>query len=369
MRPRIPILDLSPEIQRHWDEFNQAIQRVLLSGQFIQGGETRAFEGEVARYLGVKHAIGVNSGTDALIIALRSAGIGPGDEVITSGFTFFATAEAISLIGATPVFADIDEATFNLDPKDLARRITTKTKAIIPVHLFGQPADLKPFLDLADQHGIPVIEDAAQAFGGDYRGKKLGTLGDLGSFSFFPSKNLGAFGDAGLITTDDDSLAEIARMLGEHGSKRRYHNEMLGYNSRLDSIQAAILRTKLQYVDERNRSRREVAKRYNEGFVGVKGLSTPVEGPNGPHVYHQYTIRIEGGIRDRVQAELAEQGISTMVYYPILVPHLKVYSMKVRLPVAEKATTEVLSLPIWPEMDTAIQARVVDSVRAAVHRR
>lgn len=366
MGMRIPILDLAPEIKKHRAEFQDAIERVLLSAEFIQGTETKLFEKEVAAYLGVKHAIGLNSGTDGLVIGLRALGVGPGDQVITTAFTFYATAEAISLVGAEPVFVDIEPGTFNLDPVQVESQITERTKAIIPVHLFGQTAHLAPLLALADRHGIPLLEDTAQAFGADYHGKKLGTLGDLGTFSFFPSKNLGAFGDGGLIVTDDDSLAETCRMLGNHGSKRRYYNEMLGYNSRLDSIQAAVLRTKLKYVDGMNQSRRDVAQRYHELLAGTPGIATPVESEHGTHVYHQYTVRLSGGIRDRVVAHMADEGVSTMVYYPIAVPNLKVYSLDIRLPHSERACAEVLSLPIWPEMDLAVQERVAEVLKRAV---
>ncbi len=365
---RVPILDLGPEIQRHWKEFNEAIQKVLLSGEFIQGSETKAFEAEAAAYLGVKHAIGLNSGTDALVIALRSLGIGPGHEVITTGFTFYATAEAVSLVGAEPVFVDIDPETFNLDVAQVERHITDRTRALLPVHLFGQGCDLAPLMELAESHGLSVIEDTAQAFGADYRKKKLGTWGQLGTFSFFPSKNLGALGDGGLVTTNDDALAEMCRMLSNHGSKKRYYNEMLGYNSRLDSIQAAILRVKLKYVDVMNRSRQEVARRYAEKLAGIDGIGLPSLLGQGTHVYHQFTIRLENGIRDDVQASLAEEGISTMVYYPLTVPNLKVYSRNVPLPNAQKACDEVLSLPIWPEMDLAIQDRVINALERAVQK-
>ncbi len=361
-----PILDLSPEIKKHWNEFNDAIQRVLLSGEFIQGSETKAFEKEVAQYLGVRHAIGVNSGTDALVIALRSLGIGPGHEVITTGFTFYATAEAISLVGAEPVFVDIDPRTLNLDINLVERHLTPRTRAILPVHLFGQGCDMDPLLEIARRQGIPLLEDVAQAFGACYRGTKLGTLGRLGTFSFFPSKNLGAFGDAGLIATNDDALAETCRMLANHGSKRRYHNEMLGYNSRLDSIQAGILRVKLKYVDKMNQSRREVAHRYGQKLAGLKGLVLPIESEKASHVYHQFTVRIQDGRRDQVQAALAEEGIATMVYYPLTVPNLPVYSRNVPLPQAQQACDQVLSLPIWPEMDEAVQDRVVSALERAV---
>ncbi|MCA1791858.1 MAG: DegT/DnrJ/EryC1/StrS family aminotransferase, partial [Thioalkalivibrio sp.] len=261
--PRIPVLNLTPEIEELWDELNDAFQRVLRSGQFILGPEVEAFETEVADYLGVKHAIGVNSGTDALVIGLRALGIGPGDEVITTPFTFFATGESIANVGATPVFVDIDENSFNIDPSLIEDAITPRTKAILPVHLFGRPCDMDAVMGIAERHGLEVVEDAAQSFGARLGGQQSGTFGRVGAFSFFPSKNLGAFGDAGLLATDDDEVAESARMLRAHGSRTKYHNETLGYNSRLDSLQAAFLRVKLPRVDAWNERRRDVAATYD----------------------------------------------------------------------------------------------------------
>ncbi|RKO65482.1 DegT/DnrJ/EryC1/StrS family aminotransferase [Desulfofundulus salinus] len=356
---KIPVLDLTPEIEALWDELMAAIQKVLKSGQFIMGPNVKAFEQEVAAYLGVKHAIGVNSGTDALVIALRSAGIGPGDEVITTPFTFFATAEAISQVGAIPVFVDIDPKTFNIDPELIEPAITPKTKAILPVHLYGQAADMDPIMGLAAKYNLKVIEDTAQAFGGEYKGRKLGTIGNVGCFSFFPSKNLGAFGDGGLIATNDDEIAEIARMLRVHGARKKYYNEMIGYNSRLDEIQAAILRVKLPHIDEWNEARRQAAKRYNELLKDVPGIVTPYEAPYAKHVYHQYTIRVLNGRRNEVKKHLEEQGISTMIYYPVPVHKLPVYANKnYRLPEAEKAAGEVLSLPIWSQITEEMQKQI-----------
>lgn len=361
----IPILDLSCEITMLWDELNAAIQRVLRSGQFILGSEVEAFEREVADYLGVKHAIGVNSGTDALVIGLRALGIGPGDEVITTPFTFFATAEAISQVGARPVFIDIDPTSFNLDPRLIEAAITPRTKGILPVHLYGRPADMDPILTVAERYGLKVLEDCAQSFGATYKGRKTGTFGHAAAFSFFPSKNLGAYGDAGLIVTDDDRVAESARMLRTHGSRRKYYNEAIGYNSRLDAIQAAILRVKLPYVERFNEGRREVAKRYNELLDGIPGLVTPelVDG----HVFHQYTIRILNGMRDQVRERLADAGIGTMVYYPVPLHRLPVYAyMGYQLREAERAAKEVLSLPMWPQIPPEVQEKVAQTLREAV---
>jgi dTDP-4-amino-4,6-dideoxygalactose transaminase len=364
---QIPILDLSPEIEGLWEEFTAAFQRVMRSGHFIMGPEVRAFEQEVAAYLGVKHAIGVNSGTDALLIALRAAGVGAGDEVITTSFTFFATAEAISLLGATPIFVDIDPLTFNMNVEEIEGKITERTRAILPVHLYGQAVQMDHVLELAARYNLQVVEDVAQAFGGEYRGKKLGTLGDVGCFSFFPSKNLGGFGDGGLLTTNSDEIAETARMLRVHGSKKKYFNEVVGYNSRLDEVQAAILRVKLCHIDDRNEGRGRVAARYDAMLKDLPGLVTSSVLPEAKHVYHQYTVRVQGGRRDHLQEALSAQGISTMVYYPVPVHRLPIYAgFHVKLPLAEEAATEVISLPIWPQMPEEVQARVVSVVRDAL---
>lgn len=358
--PKIPVLDLTSEIEALWDELMAAIQGVLKSGQFIMGPNVKAFEQEAAAYLGVKYAIGVNSGTDALVIALHAAGIGPGDEVITTPFTFFATAEAVSQVGATPVFVDIEPWTFNINPALIEPAITSRTRAILPVHLYGQAADMDPIIELAEKYNLKVIEDTAQAFGGEYKGRKLGTIGDAGCFSFFPSKNLGACGDGGLIATNNDEIAEIARMLRVHGAKKKYYNEVIGYNSRLDEIQAAILRVKLPHIDAWNEARRQAAKRYNELLKDVPGIVTPYEAPYTKHVYHQYTIRVLDGKRDKVKQFLADQGIGTMVYYPVPVHKLPVYSQNApTLREAEKAAGEVISLPVWPGIMEWIQDQVI----------
>ncbi len=363
----IPILDLNPEIEAHLSEFTEAFQRVLKTTHFIMGPEVKAFEVEIADYLGVKHAIGLNSGTDALIIGLRALGIGTGDEVICPSFTFFATAEAVSAVGATPVFLDIDRVTFNIDPALIEAKVTDRTKALIPVHLFGHAADMDPILALAERKGLRVMEDAAQAMGGEYHGKKVGTMGDVGTYSFYPSKNLGGFGDGGLVVTNDDKLAESCRMLRAHGSKKKYFNEVIGYNSRLDEVQAACLRVKLRYLEKSNEGRRQVARRYTEAFKGFSPVVVPTEVAPAKHVFHQYTIGVKGGKRDKLQAELEAQGISTMIYYPVPLHRLPVYAgMKVTLPETEHASTEVISLPIWPEMDVQTQLRVVDAVKKAL---
>ncbi|WP_216320693.1 DegT/DnrJ/EryC1/StrS family aminotransferase [Deinococcus aestuarii] len=362
---RIPILDLSPEIDELWDELNAAVQRVMRSGHFIMGPDVLAFEEEVAAYLGVKHAVGVNSGTDALIIGLRALGIGSGDEVITTPFTFFATAESISSVGATPVFADIDPKTYNIDPAEVRRHITPRTRAIMPVHLYGNPCEMDEIMAIAEEHGLLVIEDCAQSFGARYRGKQTGTIGNVGAYSFFPSKNLGAFGDGGLLVTDDDDVAELARMLRAHGSRKKYHNEMLGYNSRLDTIQAAILRVKLPHIDRWNEGRRRVAATYNELLRDVSGIVTP-ELSEG-HVFHQYTIRLTDADRDEVQKRLEEQGIGTMVYYPVPQDQLPIYEEKYSVqPQSALAAGQVLSLPIGPCLGRVEQVQVKAALKNAL---
>jgi dTDP-4-amino-4,6-dideoxygalactose transaminase len=364
---KIPVLDLSPEIDMLWDELNAAFQDVLRSGHFIMGEQVATFEKQFADYLGVKHAVGMNSGTDALVIGLRALGVGQGDEVITTPFSFFATAEAPSGIGAVPVFVDIDPATFNLDVNQGEQAITPRTRAIIPVHLFGQAADLDPLLALAQKHDLKILEDVAQAFSGAYKGRKLGTLGHASAFSFFPSKNLGAYGDAGLLTTDDDDVAQMARMLRVHGSLKKYHNEIVGYNSRMDTIQAAILSVKLPHVDSFSDGRRKAAQIYNELLQDIPGVIPPCEAPYARHVYHQYTLRILDGKRDTVQKKLEAAAIATMVYYPVPIHKLPIYTnQNIHLPEAERAASEVLSLPIWPQITRDLQERVVMALREAL---
>ncbi|GAA4018284.1 DegT/DnrJ/EryC1/StrS family aminotransferase [Deinococcus rubellus] len=348
--PQIPILDLKPEIDELRPEIMAAIGRVLDRTDFIMGEDVHLFEQEVAAYLGVKHAIGVNSGTDALVIALRALGISPGDEVITTPFTFFATAESISMVGAKPIFVDIDPATFNLNPELIEAAITERTRAIMPVHLYGNPVDMTRVMEIANQHGLKVVEDCAQSFGARWREQQTGTIGDFGAYSFFPSKNLGAYGDGGLLATNDDALADAAQMLRVHGSRKKYHNEVVGYNSRLDTIQAAILRVKLPHIERWNTQRREVARQYNEGLKTIDGIVIPklTEG----HVFHQYTIRVQNGRRDELQQRLAKQGIGTMIYYPIPQDELPIYRGQYRLFEESKLTSKaVLSLPITVKKD------------------
>lgn len=359
----IPILDLSAQYSNLKDEFLSAVTRIFESGQFILGPEVTRFEEEIAAFLGVKHFIGLNSGTDALVIALRALGIGPGDEVITSPFSFFATAESISLVGATPVFCDVEEESFNLDPALLEEKITSRTKALMPVHLFGRPAAMTAIMDIAERHGLKVIEDAAQAIGAvePTTGKHCGAIGVFGAFSFYPTKNLGAYGDAGGLSTNDDALAELARKLRTHGSLKAYHNEILGYNSRMDALQAAILRVKLPHISDWNAARRRVAARYNELLSGVDGVTTPNDPPG--HVFHQYTVRISGGRRDRLKEAMAARGVGTMIYYPIPQDELPVYAGKFPPnPISRKLAGEVLSLPLWPEISDETQTHIAETL-------
>ncbi|MGB5970513.1 MAG: DegT/DnrJ/EryC1/StrS family aminotransferase [Spirulinaceae cyanobacterium] len=381
---KIPILDLKPQYESIKEEIQAAVFRVLESGRFIMGPEVKQFEQEVAQYLGIKHAIGVNSGTDALVIGLKALGIGEGNEVITTPFSFFATAESISNVGAKPVFADIDPRSFNISPEAIRAKITPCTKAIMPVHIYGCPAAMAQIMEIAQAHNLKVIEDCAQSFGARYygvcsscnggcdenirnalSGKHTGTIGDVGAYSFFPSKNLGAYGDGGLIVTDSDQVAELARALRTHGAKKKYHNEMLGYNSRLDAIQAAILRVKLQYIDSWNQGRFRVAKIYNELLADVAGIITPelVEG----HVFHQYTIRVTDGKRDDVKEYLASEGVDSMIYYPIPQDQLPVYKGQYEINrVSKYLGGEVLSLPIWAELQAEVQAQVTQKIISAV---
>lgn len=364
----IPILDLKLQYQAIKAEIQTAVNQVLDSGQFILGPVVQAFEADVAAYLGIKHAIGVNSGTDALVIGLRAMGILPGDEVITTPFSFFATAESISMVGAKPVFVDIQPNTFNIDPNLIEAAITSKTKAIMPVHLYGNPAAMAQIMDIATKHQLQVIEDCAQAFGAVYRGdcqgcesgceemtrdrilgNYIGTIGTVGAFSFFPTKNLGAYGDGGLIVTNDDQIAEAAHMLRVHGAQERYKNIMLGYNSRLDAIQAAILQVKLRHIDEWNSKRRWVAENYSHLLANIDGVITPTL--SAGHVFHQYTIRLTEGNRDHLKQFLADTGIGAMIYYPIPQDLLPIYAGTYPAhPVSNQLVQEVLSLPIWPEL-------------------
>lgn len=363
----IPAGDLKLQYSAIKVEIDEAVHSVLEGGWFILGKNVAAFESEFAAYLGAAHAIGVGNGTDALQLALLACGIGPGDEVITVPNSATFTALAISATGATPRFVDIDPDSFNLDPHKLPEAISPRTKAIIPVHLYGQSADMDTILAIARQHGLVVIEDAAQAHGATYHGRKVGTLGDLGCFSFYPSKNLGAFGDAGAVVTDNVELANRVHMLRNGGQKARYDHQLLGINSRLDELQAAILRVKLSYLDRWNQQRRHLAALYS-ALLGDSSVETPLEMPLVEHVYHQYVIRCSR--RDELQTYLRQCGVETAIHYPVPI-HLQAAYRGLNVghgsfPVAERYAHEVLSLPIYPELTDA-KARQVTSCILAWH--
>lgn len=365
----IPIKNLNPENIEILDKALEQIREVILSGQFILGSEVESFENEVANYLGVKYAVGVNSGTDALLIGIRALGIAEGDEIITTSYCPFPTVEAIHLAGATPVFVDIDPYTYNLDVSKIESKITSRTKGIIPVHLFGLPCEMDEIIKVSNKFGICVIEDTCQAFGGEYKGRKLGSLGNAGAISFFPTKNLGAFGDAGLLVTNDHKVYEKARMLRSHGSKRKYHNEITGYNSRMDAIQATILRVKLRYVDDWIESQIKKAHRYNQLLQGSSGIIIPAENNYTKHTFHQYTIRIQHNKRDILREILTTAEIYTEIYYPVIIPNLPVYSSQnnydIYYPSATLLSQEALSIPIWPRISDDEQLRVIDVIKNA----
>jgi dTDP-4-amino-4,6-dideoxygalactose transaminase len=372
----VPVLDLKAQYQRLRQVIDDAIRGVLESGQFVLGPNVRALEEELAAFLGVGRAVGLASGTDALHLAIRACGIGPGDFVLTSPFTFVATATAISYAGAQPVFADIHPGTFTLDPDRAAEYLAGRgpgpkpegrVKAILPVHLYGLPADMDALLALARPHRLHVVEDAAQAIGAAFRGRPVGGLGDVGCFSFYPTKNLGAFGDGGLATTQDPALDERIRRLRAYGGRDRYLHEELGFNSRLDEIQAAVLRVKFRFLAEWNARRRAIAARYRDGLAGL-GIGLPVEVPGCVHVYHQFTIRVPD--RDGVQQRMADLGVRTTVYYPVplhLQPmHCDLGYRVGDFPEAERAAREVLCLPIYPELTDAQVDEVVEACKRAL---
>jgi dTDP-4-amino-4,6-dideoxygalactose transaminase len=348
---KLQMVDVVGQYEKIKSEVDAAIRSVVDSGQFILGKQVGEFECAVAGYLGMKYAVGCASGTDALQVAMMALGIGQGDEVITTPFTFVATTETIVLLGAKPVYVDIDPGTFNIDPAAIERAVTRNTKAIIPVHLYGQAADMDPILELARKHQLRVIEDAAQAIGATYRGRKIGSFGDIGCISFFPSKNLGAFGDAGMVVTNDPGLAARMRMIIVHGSKERYYHEILGVNSRLDTLQAAILGVKLRYLDQWNTARRKSAGRYNELLAGLP-VRVPFVADGAHHIFHQYTIRAPR--RDALAAWLKDKGVPHAIYYPIPLHLQKAYASlggrRGDFPISEKAAIEVLSLPMHTEL-------------------
>lgn len=362
----IPALDLTRQYRAIAPQVDAAIAQVLAAGVFINGPNVSALEEEIARYVGSRYAVGLNSGTDALHLALRALDIGPGDEVITTPFSFAATSEAIGIVGATPVFADIDPATFNIDPAKVEAAISPRTRAIIPVHLYGLPAQMDAIMALGRRHHLAVVEDCAQSIGASIDGRRTGSLGTIGAFSFFPSKNLGAYGDGGMIVTDDSALAERIRRLRAHGAAVKYHHDELGLNSRLDEVQAAILRVKLRHLDVWIERRRTVAARYVDALAGQRDLVLTSVPPTLHHVYHQFTLRFPRD-RDRLSRALRERGIQAMIYYPVPL-HLQPVHAGLGLRPgafghAERAAGEVLSLPVFPE----IRDDEVDAVAAGIH--
>jgi dTDP-4-amino-4,6-dideoxygalactose transaminase len=365
---RFEFLDLKAQFASIREEIMAAVTRVMESQQFILGPEVALFEEEIAAKLGAKHAITCASGTDALILSLLAAGIGAGDEVITTPFSFVATAGSIAYVGAKPVFVDIDPVSFNIDVRKIEAAITSRTKAIMPVHLFGLCADLNPILDITRARKLLVIEDAAQAIGARYRGRVAGTIGDFGCFSFFPSKNLGAAGEGGLIATNDAAMAEHLRMLRVHGSKQRYFHEIVGTNSRLHALQAAVLRVKLRHLDEWEKGRIDRARRYDRLFA-AKGLDRYVSVPRIPsgdlhHIFNQFTLRVQR--RDELKNILRQQGIPSEIYYPLSLHLQKAFAYlgyhAGQMPVAEKASEEALSLPVFPELTDANQDLIVATI-------
>jgi len=361
----IPIVDLRAQYASIEDEINEAVQGVLESGHFILGPNVEALEKEVAGYCQCRYGVGVASGTDALRLSLHALGIGPGDEVITTPFTFIATANTISHTGATPVFVDIDPRTYNIDSAKIEEAITERTKAILPVHLYGQPADMGSIMEVAQRNNLRVIEDCAQAIGAEYKGRRVGSFGDVGCLSFYPTKNLGAYGDGGMVVTNDPEIAERVDVLRRQGSRVKYHAEVLGFNSRLDELQAAILRVKLRHLNEWIEARQERAHRYSE-LLDDSAIVTPCEGDGVRHVYYLYTIRVPR--RDELRAHLKQRGISTMVYYPLLLHRQKLYRdlgyAEGSLPQSERAEREVLSLPMYPELREEQVKAVVGAIMA-----
>lgn len=365
------MVDLKGQYDRIKEEIDSAIQSVIDSSAFIRGPEVSSFEEELASYLGVRHAISCANGTDALQVALMALDLKPGDEVITTDFTFFASAEVIGLLGLKPVFVDPDPDTFNISPAAIEKAIGPETKAIIPVHLFGQSADMEEILKIARAHNLFIIEDAAQAAGTEYifpdgTRHKAGTMGEMGCTSFFPSKNLGCYGDGGAIFTNDDGLAKLLRSITNHGSTRKYYHDDIGLNSRLDSIQAAILRVKLRYLDEYNKARRDAASFYDRQLSQTDRCVTPYRSEKSSHIFHQYTLKTDPGIRDSLQDYLAERGIPSMVYYPVPMHRQRAFRHLgiegENLPVSELLCSSVLSLPMHTELSIEQLKYICDNI-------
>ena len=358
---RIDFNDLRPQHHELRSEIDAALGQVLDDGWFVLGKQGEAFEREFADYCGVAHCVGTGSGTEAIHLALLACGVQPGDDVVTSSLTAVPTASAISFAGARPVFVDVDPRTFTMDPSKLEAAITPRTRAIMPVHLYGQVADMGPILEIGRRHGIPVIEDACQAHGAEYRGRRAGSLGTLGTFSFYPTKNLGACGDGGAVTTDDPEVADRLRLLRNYGQRKRYYHESKGFNSRLDEMQAAILRVKLRHLNRWNEVRRAKAALYNSL---LRGMSTPFEADYARHAYHLYVIR--NPRRDELQRYLADQGIGTLIHYPVPVHLQEAYAdLGLRpgsLPATEECAQEILSLPLYPELPDEQIIQVAEAI-------
>lgn len=361
----IPMVDLKRQYHKLKNEIDQGMLTALENTQFVLGPNVQAFEKEAAANLDAKHAVSCASGTDALHLALLAAGVGPGDEVITTTFTFIATAEAICYVGATPVFVDIDAKTFNMDLDAVEAAITDRTRAIIPVHLFGQPVDMTRLMPLAEKHKLLIVEDCAQSYGADVNGKMTGTFGIAGCHSFFPSKNLGCYGDGGMITTNDDAVAERLRVLRNHGSFERYHHNIIGFNSRLDELQAVILRAKLKHIEEFNRERRRAGHYYTEQLAGL--VTPPYEDGIGTHVYHQYVVLTDK--REAIMQKLAENDIGCAIYYPIPLHQQPVFTEQCKdlsLPVSEQVASQCMALPIHPELTNQQIDQIVSVIRSAL---
>ncbi len=372
----IPLCDIQAQYRELQPQIDQAVARVLASGQVILGPEVAALEEEIAHYCGVGHGVGCSSGTDALLLALYALEIGPGDEVIVPPFTFFATAGAVCRTGARPVFVDIDPVTYNLDPLQVESKITSRTRAIMPVHLYGQCADMEPLWRIAERHSLPLIEDAAQALGAEYQGKRAGNLGAIACFSFYPSKNLGAFGDAGMVVTNDPEWAARMTCLRVHGMEPKYYHKYLGWNARLDALQAAMLRVKLPHLERWTRDRQEVAKRYDalieESHLG-HFLERPVARPNRRHVFNQYVVRVSHGQRDALVRYLRGEQIGCEIYYPVPL-HLQESLAHLGycqgdFPASEEASRCVLALPMYPEIRPEQQQRVIQRCAAFLRQR
>ncbi|MFP6668450.1 MAG: DegT/DnrJ/EryC1/StrS family aminotransferase [Pirellulales bacterium] len=366
----VPIVDLKAQLAPLRDELFAAIRQVVDSGYFILGPEVEALESVIADNCLCGHAIGVSSGTDALLMALMAIGVGPGDEIVTTPFSFFSTAGSIARLGARPIFVDVEPDTFNIDPDRIEAAVTSKTKAILPVHLFGQVAEMEPILDIADRHGLRVIEDAAQALGAEYQGRRAGSFGDIACLSFFPTKNVGAMGDAGAVVTDDFQLAERLRMLRNHGFGKKYQAQVLGGNFRLDAIQAAVLRVKMRYLDVWNESRRANAAQYAQLFdefgIASDQVKLPCEADTRRHIFHQFVVRVGKDRREELQRFLAERSIGSEIYYPLSL-HLQECFTHLGyqagdFPASERATAEVLALPIYAELTADQQRHVVQAV-------